>query len=376
MSAYNKSNNNPTYEILDKNGFSKMAKGESVPMDILVRNGAYYMYPFLNILKDGSLFVFVNTQAQLFDAAKEKIIKELPDLPGAHRTYPSTGGHVMLPLSMANDFDPEIMICGGGFADAYGSTTDPSCGRIKPLATNPEWKMTNMSEGRIMVEGVNLLDGTILWVNGAMQGTQGFGTADLPVYNALVYDPVLDKWYSAGTSTIARLYHSIAILLRDGTVLITGSNPNEQPLPWPESLGIPGRALEPDNQYRKFPTEYRNEIWTPPYLQGEKAHRRPTDVKLSSKTFRSGDKLQVRFKPAVGLYSVDIILYTGGFVTHALHMGQMMFKMPNSGWTGLSDGSVVVEAVVPGVKMAPGPYWVYVMANGVPGMGEYVLVTA
>ena len=72
-------------------------------MDLLVRNEPFFMYPFVHLLKDGSLFVFVNTEAQLFEPANNRIIKELPSLPGGHRTYPTTGGSVMLPLSKAND---------------------------------------------------------------------------------------------------------------------------------------------------------------------------------------------------------------------------------------------------------------------------------
>ena len=83
-------------------------------MDILVRNEPYYMYPFVHLLRDGSLFIFVNKEAQLFEPAKNRITKELPSLPGGHRTYPSTGGSVMLPLTKANNFEPEIMVCGGG----------------------------------------------------------------------------------------------------------------------------------------------------------------------------------------------------------------------------------------------------------------------
>ena len=249
-------------------------------------------------------------------------------------------------------------------------------GEINPLASNPQWMMTGMTEGRVMVEGVNLLDGTILWVNGAKIGTQGFGVADDPAYNALVYDPTKNQWYDASTSTIARLYHSIAIMLRDGRILITGSNPNEQPLPWPEMMGIAARIMEPKNQYRKFPTEYRNEIWTPPYLMDEKAKQRPTEIRISARTLKRGAKFQLSFKPvkADGLYSLDVVLYTGGFVTHSLHMGQMMFKMEHTGWALMSDGTMEVHANVPDVLMAPGPYWIYVMANGVPGLGESVIV--
>lgn len=96
----NFANNNPTYELLDHEGFSSTA---SIPMDILSRNQPYFMYPFIHLLKDGSLFIFVSKSAQIFDVWSNQIVKDLPDLPGMYRTYPNTGGSVMLPLRSDND---------------------------------------------------------------------------------------------------------------------------------------------------------------------------------------------------------------------------------------------------------------------------------
>lgn len=68
-------NNNPTYEILDRNG---VTSGVSVPMDILKKNQPYYMYPFIHLLKDGNLFVFVAKSCQLFNVESGKVIRDLP----------------------------------------------------------------------------------------------------------------------------------------------------------------------------------------------------------------------------------------------------------------------------------------------------------
>jgi hypothetical protein len=59
-------------------------------------------------------------------------------------------------------------------------------------------------------------------------GTAGFGLADFPNLNALLYDPQqpLGQRISILNSTIvARLYHSEATLLPDGRVLVSGSDP-------------------------------------------------------------------------------------------------------------------------------------------------------
>jgi hypothetical protein len=104
-------NNNPTYEILSANGISQ---GTSIKMDILEKNQPYYMYPFMHLLKDGRIFVFTDRASQIFNIEGNSIIKNLPSLPGDHRTYPNTGGSVLLPLMSSNGWVSKVMVCGGG----------------------------------------------------------------------------------------------------------------------------------------------------------------------------------------------------------------------------------------------------------------------
>lgn len=69
----------------------------------------------------------------------------------------------------------------------------------------------------------------------------------------VLYDPLApagSRFTSAGmpTSTIARLYHSVATLTATGQVMIAGSNPNL------------------DRSTEKYQTEYRVEWLNPPYI--------------------------------------------------------------------------------------------------------------
>lgn len=92
-----------------------------------------------------------------------------------------------------------------------------------------------------------LPDGTFLIMNGAHQGVAGFGLATSPNLNAVLYDPskaVNRRMTVMANTTIARLYHSEAILLPDGRVLVSGSDPED---------GV-------------NPQEYRVEVFVPPYL--------------------------------------------------------------------------------------------------------------
>lgn len=361
------SNNNPTWEILDQGGFTN---GRSVPMTILAKNQPYYMYPFIHLLSDGTLFVFVAKSAEIFSYPTNTTLKTLPDLPGEYRTYPNTGGSVLLPLSSANGWAPDIIICGGGAYQDITSPTEPSCGRIRPYDANPQWEMDSMPEGRGMVEGTLLADGTVIWLNGCNKGAQGFGVAANPTYEALIYDstkPLGQRFTTGAVSGIARLYHSVAVLLLDGTLLVAGSNPVQMPVLTP----VPNQTPSED-----YVTEFRVEIYTPPYLQGGNANNRPTGITLSSHTLTANaGTFTISFTAPNNANSVKVALYHGGFVTHSLHMNHRMIFLDNVGFTNGGGNKQLTVTMSPGHTVTPpGPYVVYVLVNGVPGVGQFVMV--
>ena len=361
-------NNNPTYEILNNQG---VTNGVSIPMDILAVNQPYYMYPFIHLLNDGTLFVFVSKSSEIFNVATNTTVKKFADLPGDYRTYPNTGGSVLLPLSSANNWAPDVIICGGGAYQDITSPTDPSCGRIQPLSANAAWEMDSMPQGRGMVEGTLLADGTVIFLNGCNQGAQGFGLARDPTYQALIYDPTQplgQRWTTGATSTIARLYHSVALLLLDGTLMVTGSNPVQMPVLTP----VPNQVPSED-----YVTEFRVESYIPPYLQGDNANKRPTNVVLGSKTLQAnGQTFSTKFNVVAGMQGCKVALYHGGFVTHSLHMNHRMAFLDNTGFVAGSTSQTLTVSMPPNRNVAPpGPYVVYVVCDGVPAIGQFVSVS-
>ncbi|KAK1062000.1 hypothetical protein LTR74_010664 [Friedmanniomyces endolithicus] len=358
-------NNNPTYEILSAEG---VTLGQSITMQLLVKAQPYYMYPFIHLLPDGTLFVFVSKSSETFDVANQKTTKSFPDLPGDYRTYPNAGGSVILPLSAQNNWTPEVMICGGGAYQDITSPTDPSCGRIAPLVPNAAWEMDAMPEGRGMVEAVLLPDGTVLWVNGAQKGAEGFNLATDPAFEVLIYDPKAtlgQRWTTGASSTIPRLYHSVALLLLDGTLMIAGSNPDQMPV------------VAPDVDPQGFHTEFAVEIYTPPYLSGDNANRRPTAITLSKLDIETGlSTFTISFTAPGNAQKVQVALYHGGFVTHAVHMSHRMLFLETQGWKAGATEQTITVAGPPNNNVAPpGPYVVYVVVDGVPGVGQFVMVS-
>ena len=84
-------------------------------------------------------------------------------------------------------------------------------------------------------------------LNGAHKGTAGFGLGQDPNFQAILYDPlqpVNQRMSILNTTIVARMYHSEATLLQDGSVLVSGSDPQ-----------TPG-----------LPEEHRIERYIPPYL--------------------------------------------------------------------------------------------------------------
>lgn len=356
-------NNNPTYEILNADG---IPRGRNFPMEILVKNQPYYMYPFIHLLRDGNLFVFTSKASQVFDVGANKIVKELPDLTGDYRTYPNTGGSVLLPLTSAKNYEPEIIVCGGGAYQDISSPTDASCGRIQPLDPNAHWEMDSMPEGRGMVEGTLLPDGSVLWLNGGNRGAQGFGLMAKPTLQALLYTPDKPKgqrWTTLATSTIPRLYHSVAVLLLDGTVMVTGSNPVEMP-------------KEVADQKDPYPTDFRVEIFVPPYRQGGINKFKPSRVWISDKTIRPGGvSFRVTFSAAKGSKAIKVVLHHGGFITHSVHMGQRMVELDVKDWIpGGEIQNLEVSSPPNNSVTPPGPYVLFVVVDGNPSDGQFVQV--
>ncbi|KAJ3100067.1 hypothetical protein HDU97_002503 [Phlyctochytrium planicorne] len=172
---------------------------------------------------------------------------EYPQLaPGPFRSYPLTGFGAMLPLDPSQSYEPTMIVCGGSdnlsmqnasgkinpiFESAYARALD-SCGTIRPERPSEDWKGEKdpmPTGGRVMGDFVLLPDGTALVVNGAGAGMAGWDKGRNPQTTALLYLPNNDdgdKWRVLNSTTIARLYHSVAFLLPDGRVMIGGSAPN------------------------------------------------------------------------------------------------------------------------------------------------------
>ncbi|KAF8334884.1 glyoxal oxidase N-terminus-domain-containing protein, partial [Cantharellus anzutake] len=367
------SRNNPTYEFYPSRGGLKT-------LNLLVNTLPANLYPLTWLLPSGRLFIQAGRGTAILDPNSGTETR-IADVPAAVRTYPGSGASVLLPLTPANGYTATILMCGGQNINNW--TPSPSlvnrpasnnCVRITPDGGGSWSGDAPLPEGRTMGNFILLPDGKIWLGNGARTGTAGYGTgsyligssfAKNPLRTPVIYNPATRSFSRAGlgTSSVARMYHSSAILLPDGSVFIAGSNPNN------------------DVQTRLFPTEYRTEKFFPWYYN----HARPQPIgAIPGRLSYGGNFFTIRLRgaslqgltPGVAATRSKAVIIRTGFSTHGVNMGQRYLQL-NSTAAPNSDGSIslFVSQVPPNPALfASGPAFLYVVVNGVPSIGRQVMI--
>ncbi|KAI3726798.1 hypothetical protein L1987_66604 [Smallanthus sonchifolius] len=230
---------------------------------------------------------------QIIIDAKNQVVRTYPTMPGGQpRNYPSTGSAVLLPLWIKQGVVEavEVLVCGGtpkgAFANANNGRFDgalDSCGRIRISDNDPQWVMETMPLARVMGDMLLLPNGHVLIINGASAGVAGWELGRNPVLSPVTYRPdnqIGPRFEVQNPSTKPRVYDSTAVLLRDGRVLVGGSNPHDK--------YVFANAL--------YPTELSLEAFSPSYLDSSSSPLRPRIISPKTKTkIRYGKLVAVTF---------------------------------------------------------------------------------
>lgn len=381
------------------------ARPEDPPiLPFLTRTSGLNSYVHAFLMPSGNMFLQANYSTTLwnYDTNTET---PLPDMPGQIvRVYPASGAVAMLPLTPANGYSPTILFCGGSdmpdeawgdFAypriDTWDYPASTDCHQIEPEPADgsaPVYvKTDDMLDPRTMGQFIILPDGKLLVVNGAVNGTAGYAQrtytietwgdmpygeslANGPVFTPAIYDPNApagSRWSNAGleASTIPRMYHSSAMLLPDGSVIIAGSNPNVD-------VNTTAQVT--------YPTEYRAEIFYPPYFG---ASTRPQPSGVPTELTYGGESFDITIPPSSYSGSANdaaentvVAVTRGGFTTHAMNMGQRYLQLNNT-YTVKADGTIVLHcSQMPPVPeiFQPGPGLLFVTIKGIPSNGTFVRV--
>ncbi|EKM81462.1 hypothetical protein AGABI1DRAFT_118621 [Agaricus bisporus var. burnettii JB137-S8] len=371
--------NNPTYEFFP-------TRGKPVISPHLTRTLPTNLYPLTWLLPSGRLLLQSNWETILLDYKNgtETLLDAMPD---AVRTYPASAGTVMLPLTPANNWTATILFCGGSNISTWqwtdpafvivGQRASQSCVNITP-DVSPNYEHDDpLPEGRSMANFILLPDGTVFCTNGARTGTAGYGYnpwavgmsyADDPHFTPLAYNASAapgTRWSSQGFSStkIPRMYHSSALLLPDGAVMIAGSNPN----------------ADYSVADLKYPTEYRMEFFYPAYY----THRRPQPRGIPSQLSYGGSSFTIAFTlddlggEITNIAKTKAVLIRPGFSTHSMNMGQRYVELESTYSTSddNSAGFLRVSQVPPNPSIiAPGPALFFVVVNNIPSIGVQVMI--
>ena len=338
----------PTLEVLPR-----PAGGNTYYADWLNRTDPNNLYPFPVVLPGGGIFVAYYNEARILNEATLDTIKTLPGIPGAvnnptaGRTYPMEGTAVVLPQHAPYTDPLTVLICGGSTPGA--AIALDSCVSMQPEAANPQWTLERMPSKRVMSCIVPLPDGTYLINNGAHQGVAGFGLATSPNLNAVLFDPsqpVGSRMTVMANTTVARLYHSESVLLQDGRVIVSGSDPED---------GV-------------NPQEYRIETFSPPYLLSGLA--RPTFT-IANKNWAYGQAVPITVTLHNGAASgVRVSLIGAVSSTHGNSMGQRTFFPAVS----CSGTTCTITAPPNSHVCPPGWFQVFVLDGPTPSVSQWVRI--
>jgi len=204
---------------------------------------------------------------------------------GFDRDHRDHCASVMLPPVQ----DQRVMILGGG---------DPAINKVDIIdlkVANPAYvAAAPLHHARFHVNAVLLPDRTVL-VSGGNGQSESAPTA---VLESEIYHPTTNTWTLAAKAQVARMYHSIALLLPDGRVLAAGSNPNRRD------------------------DELRLEIFHPPYLfKG----RRPI-IETAPVEILYGSTITIHTPDARAIKWVELIRPMA--TTHSCEPGQRIVDLP------------------------------------------------
>jgi hypothetical protein len=289
------------------------------------------VYPHMFVLPDGRV---VATGSQY-----DKITTAVLDV--ATRTWSTVDPGAVLDGGSSTMYVPGKILKSGSarhpdFPPAASAATTYVLDMTQPT---PQWRQTPaMAFPRTQHNLTLLPDGTVLATGGGRNSNvNDVGAA---VLEAELWSPATETWTTMAAMARPRLYHSSALLLPDGRVLVAGGG----------RYGV---------------DEFTAQIYSPPYLfQGA----RPS-ITSAPAQIAYGAPFFVGTPDPSRIASVSLLRL--GSVTHAFNEDQRFQSLTFT----QSGGGVTIDAPVNGNLAPPGHYLLFLLdANGVPSVGRIVKI--
>jgi hypothetical protein len=243
--------------------------------------------------------------------------------------------------------DQKVMIMGGGPAGKPNKTDAIDNVDIVDLKDpHPHFvPAAPLNFPRLHLNAVLLPDHTVFVTGGSLK------QEDQPLARLQpeIYDPASDTWTPMAPSTVARLYHSTALLLPDGSVVAAGGNPDG------------GTHVEWDHDPEE---EMRLEIFRPPYFfKGA----RPTIAGAPAQCTH-GQTIQITSPQSVNIRWASLI--RNCVTTHSFDGSQRLVDLEISG----RNGGIVTAKVPQNPNIAPAGWYMLFLVdnNGIPSVGRWI----
>jgi hypothetical protein len=304
------------------------------------------LYAHLFVLADGRVYYSGGQyggnngiRPSIWDLATNSAAEVQGVLTDASRRNQSAS--VLLPPAQ----DQRVMIMGGGPSDMHDQTGATNTTAITDLSVPGPTVTTAapLAMRRMHLCATLLPDRTVLANGGSMMEESG---ADA-TFEAEIFHPDTGggpgNWAMAARSRVARLYHSVALLVPDGKVITSGSNP--------------ARKTE----------EWRIEVFWPPYLfAGERPACTPSETEI-----HYGGTLTVTVPNAGQIASACLI--RPGATTHSMDSEQRLVDLPHQ-VRGPDEASLQLPSAT--TIAPPGWYMLFVLSTaGVPSEASWVHLT-
>lgn len=332
-------------------------------------------YPLLHMIGDGRILV-TGVGSRLFDPNDPTLTGHFVGYPSGGITGGPTPGQSKYNGSSAlyDVANGQVLVMGGtpgvGGAPVNGAVTANT-------SIFSDWQSAgSMAFKRKFHTATILPDGKVL-VSG---GTQCTGGNDIicpdfptPTSGAAVINPELwspnapTVWttMAPSPSAIPRVYHSIALLLPDATVLVGAGG-------LPGAYGEPGAGTDTNSpQFRGY-GHPDAEIFSPPYLFDSNGNPavRPVINSVEATKIGLNQAMKVGFTSPSAISSVVLIRL--GSVTHGNNQDQR--RIPLNFITNGNTLQVTMPAT--GKVCPPGPYMMFILnANGTPSVAKIITLT-
>ena len=231
----------------------------------------------------------------------------------------------------------KVLIVGGNPTTATAEVIDLN-------SANPQWQFTNpLAQARRYHNATLLPDGKVL-VTGGTNAPLGMGDISGAIMAAELWDPATGAWTTLASMNVARMYHSTAVLLPDGRVLVAG-----------------GGGASQVNDTNHYDAEY----YSPPYLfRGA----RPA-IGTAPESAGYGQSFVVGSPDAASIAKVTLVGLSSS--THEFNMGQSFVPLAFS-----RSGTDLTVTVPANPNVAPPGYYMLFILNsaGVPSVAHMIRI--